>query len=1155
MPSIKKASLFIAALCALIPATASAVEAPHYTSSSVLSSGRWVKIRVNETGIQQITREQLSEWGFNDPSAVTVYGFGGVGEVSELLDASVPDDLPQQPVVYRDDRLLFYGEANCRPSLVYYATKPASVSACPDVERNNVADAGYYFITDSQPVKEFARIPYKPIVSSPFINYHWDVSYVEEEVTTPVRQGQLYFGRDFSQDGEPQKYSFPITDLYFDSSTTTYSRVIFHDIIAATGKGSPSFILKHPNRGETVERIISLDSSNGYIQFSTNATFSDSYLSCQMPRSTTSFDVEISISPKSDPTYAAVDRLAFAYQRYNNLGDMPSMLLLDNQLDNGRIIEVSDVDPGVVVWNVDKPYDVRPYEAIYNYAKRTVIFTNDKAYKINSAIDTPCRIMAFNPDKEHIAVEYAGEINNQDLHAYDVPDMVILSADAFVDQAERLAQIHRDLLGHDVTVLRQEEIFNEFSSGTPSLWGIRKAMKMFYDRDPDKMKHLLLFGGGFYDNRGLTDTGASFKERGALLLNYGTPVHKTMTSLTTGYSCDAYFGMLDDMPPAGEFVTGARQCINVGRLPVTDNSQAAKAVDKIYEYLTYNPSSDIYQHVLILTDHGGVNQHLNSGEVTGKSFLANNPGVTITKAYSALYPLTRGRANTAREVIKQALKKGVMYVNYTGHGKPDYIGSSNLYNLSDVHETNYDYYPFAMLATCDAYRFDCLEQSIVQDMVLQSNGGTIATVGACRSTYQPKNESLSEAMADIFAKSSKGTTTGDIQRIARNLMLDRNDTELMINTSCYNLCGDPAVPLYLSDHKITIESVNGEAYTEEEGAHTIAPVNENVITGYVNDPSNPGTPWASFNGNVMLTLYEAAVKREIYRHDPKDTLLTIHCDDDVILEANAKVVDGRFSVRFIPPMPMRSATCNRATITAVLPDNSEVATTYTTSLVCDPEAIAGTTPDTEAPVITSMYINTPQFVNGDISGQDFTLYATVDEPGSGIYTPTGTIGTGCRIVIDGNLNYPVVGTALHNNSDGTYDIEYPFTSLTDGHHSLTLFVSDNSGNSTSRTIEFIINNNSANPVLTVAEEPARIQATLQLQHSFTDEPSGRLIIEDEQGNTVYTRADVTFPFEWDLTDGEGNLVADGVYRAYAICKGGNLYGYTAKIDIIVVQQP
>lgn len=1157
MPYKKKTRLYISMLCALAGAmSASATDAGHYTSSSVLSSGRWVKIRVNESGIQQITNEQLREWGFDNPSAVTVYGFGGVAGVSELLDESVPDDLPQQPVVYRDDRLLFYGEANWRPNLVYFSAKSASVAVCPDVERNNVADAGYYFITDSQPVKKPEIIPYRPFVSSPFVRCHWSIATEEEELTIPVRQGQLYFGRDISQDSDTVRYSFPLDDLYFESSSITYSKVVFHDILVGSGKNL-QYTLTYPHRGDIINKTINLDNSNSHVQFSTNAAVSDSYLSLSMPRTAASFDVKLVKSPYSTFTYAAVDRVAFAYQRCNNLGDRPSILMCDSSLANGRIIEVADANPEVLVWNVDKAYNVRQYETSYNYAKRTAIFTNSGAYSISKNTDPAHRAIAFDPIRDHLPVEYAGEIGNQNIHSYDVPDMVILSADAFTAQAERLAQIHRDLLHQDVIVLRQEEIFNEFSSGTPSLWGIRKAMKMFYDRNPAKMKHLLLFGGAFFDNRGLTTTGAEFKERGVTLLNYGTPYHKSMSSLTTAYSCDAYFGMLGDTPPASEFINSI-QHINVGRIPVTDELQASKAVDKVYQYLTYTPTTDIYQRVLLLTDHGDQNSHLLSGDsITAKSFLDNNPGVTLVKGYSSLYPLKNGLAVPAKNVIKQALKKGVMYVNYTGHGKPDFIGRANLYSLSDVHNTQYKYFPFAMLATCQAYTFDRLEQSLAQEMVLQNDGGMIGVVAACREVYQPKNEVLSETMADIFAKSSKGTTTGDILRLSRNKLLTdmtAGDNDLMINTSCYNLCGDPAIPLFVSDHEITIEDVNGEQYSAEEAHHGIVPLAVNTITGYVNDPSSPGTPWTSFDGNVILSIYETPVVRSTVTLGDNTKKRDVYCDEDLLVETMAKVEGGRFTVSFTPPMPLRTGGFNRATITAVLPDNSEVATTYTTALTCDVNAVPESPADTLAPEITSLYIDTPDFTNGDMASQDFTVYATVTETGSGIYSPTGAVGSTCRITIDNTMNYPVTGTAMTNYSDGTVEISYPFTSLADGRHSLTLHISDNAGNSASRTIDFVINNTSANARLTVEEEPARIQATIGLSHSFTDTPTGRLIIEDEEGNTVFTRNDVSFPFEWDLTDRDGNLVADGVYRAYAICKGGNLYGHTPKTDIIVVQQ-
>ena len=47
-----------------------------YADQSILSSGKWVKIRVSESGVCRMSFEQLSEAGLN-PSQVRVFGYGG----------------------------------------------------------------------------------------------------------------------------------------------------------------------------------------------------------------------------------------------------------------------------------------------------------------------------------------------------------------------------------------------------------------------------------------------------------------------------------------------------------------------------------------------------------------------------------------------------------------------------------------------------------------------------------------------------------------------------------------------------------------------------------------------------------------------------------------------------------------------------------------------------------------------------------------------------------------------------------------------------------------------------------------------------------------------------------------------------------------------
>ena len=58
-----------------------------YSSSSVLSTGKWVKIKVRESGMQFVSNSQLEAMGFTDPSKVNVYGYGG-RMISETLDDS-----------------------------------------------------------------------------------------------------------------------------------------------------------------------------------------------------------------------------------------------------------------------------------------------------------------------------------------------------------------------------------------------------------------------------------------------------------------------------------------------------------------------------------------------------------------------------------------------------------------------------------------------------------------------------------------------------------------------------------------------------------------------------------------------------------------------------------------------------------------------------------------------------------------------------------------------------------------------------------------------------------------------------------------------------------------------------------------------------------
>ena len=75
---------------------AQALNPDYYSSSSLLSSGKWARVITEGNGMRLISTATLRKLGFEDPSRVRVYGFGG-RMLPEILSESIPDDLPPVP--------------------------------------------------------------------------------------------------------------------------------------------------------------------------------------------------------------------------------------------------------------------------------------------------------------------------------------------------------------------------------------------------------------------------------------------------------------------------------------------------------------------------------------------------------------------------------------------------------------------------------------------------------------------------------------------------------------------------------------------------------------------------------------------------------------------------------------------------------------------------------------------------------------------------------------------------------------------------------------------------------------------------------------------------------------------------------------------------
>ena len=123
------------------------ITAHTYTSQSVLSSGKWVKIRVSETGIHCLTYDELRNAGLN-PDNVRVYGYGGA-MLSQNFRLAKIDDLPSVAFYMHmgDD-----GVFNSGDYILFYAQGVDSWEYTNNHfvhTRNPYSRYGYYFLTDN----------------------------------------------------------------------------------------------------------------------------------------------------------------------------------------------------------------------------------------------------------------------------------------------------------------------------------------------------------------------------------------------------------------------------------------------------------------------------------------------------------------------------------------------------------------------------------------------------------------------------------------------------------------------------------------------------------------------------------------------------------------------------------------------------------------------------------------------------------------------------------------------------------------------------------------------------------------------------------------------------------------------------------------------
>jgi len=561
------------ALCIGLLACATAIaafgfNASNYASTSKLASGKWVKISVAESGVYQLTSDELKAMGFSSPEKVRVYGRGG-NVLSEVLDGKAPDDLTMVPVAKYGDKICFYGRGPLTAEIADPRTK------VPHYTRkiNPYATRGCYFLTEEAGTGDtIETAPTSLTMGTMPRATSLDYCLHEQELTSPGSSGKTLLGEDIAS--AETSFGFKLPGLVGGTPVLTYTSV-------GAKVSALANIYTYIDMGGYTDTVAYSSTTNKiYASTSTTVYYNSATTLGQVtPRGhSETGKVRLGISTTGQVTNANLDYVMLTYYHSNAIprGQSQVRMGFANLTDTDRI-ELQDVAGGnLVVWNIDDPAAPKRCDyTTYVIADSTAAAGTTIVHGFTPGQDLrSSQYIAFNPQDTLMCISGWEAVDNQNIHGEATPHMVIVTCKPFMQQAQRIANMHAKVDGWRVLVVDQEKVFNEFSSGTPDAMAIRLMNKMFYDRDKSTFRYLLLLGCGTYDNRSLVSKKAN------TVLTYESD---NSSDESYSYVCDDFYGMLDDNSGSNMSTSALR--LGVGRIPSATVDEATSDVDKLLNYV------------------------------------------------------------------------------------------------------------------------------------------------------------------------------------------------------------------------------------------------------------------------------------------------------------------------------------------------------------------------------------------------------------------------------------------------------------------------------------------------------------------------------------------------------------------------------------------
>lgn len=1067
------------------------------SQNSVLSEGRWFKIGVTQTGIYRVDAAFLKQLGVNpaeiNPRNLRLFGNGGAMLPQSNAAPRVAD--------LTENAVLVKGEADGRfddtDALWFFGQSPHEIRYNATEKRlehqlNVYSDTTFYFLQIG--TRAGLRIQSQQSGNSgAILTVFDDYVFRETENYNRVQSGREWWGEYFGTQTR-QDFNADLNGLLPDSpikltvATVAAAQVVTKFSISANGQSLGEQTMgtvtdyRYDSKGQRTQKTY------------------DSKLSNASNRVTMTFSFDKAGQANAD---AYLDFLGLQVQRSLRLYEQTTVFQNLSSITQDSVrYTIGLANAQMQLWEITNP--LRPAAQTYRLNGTEATFgSSGKQLK---------RFVLFSESQLKTPISYQ-PVTNQNLRALSTPNLLIVTAPVWQKQAQKLADFRRQNDGLEVAVVTTAQIYDEFGSGQSDPTAIRDLARYLNERQPGKLKYLLLFGDASYDYKN------NLKALSPLEMTYFVPTYESRESghPVLSFSSDDYFGFLkkEDGEWIEDYSGNHTLDIGVGRLPVKTIAEAEVVVNKLTRYNTKRSRGNWRQKIAFIADDGDGNLHQQDSDNLSKIVAKTTPAYDLRKVFVDAFPQigTPVRAPEVSQAIDKNVNEGVLIMNYTGHGGSSIWADEQIVTLQNLFNwRNLDNMPLIITATCEFGRYDNpAEVSGAEIAVLSPRGGAIAMLTTARPVYASTNFLLNEA----FYRAAFQPQNGQMPRLGDLMRATKNNSFSGVFNRNFALLGDPSLRLNYPDYQVNVTASD----TLKAGR----------LVRFSGEIRQADKLVPDFNGTAIITVYDK--ENQLTTLGSEGPKMTYGQYASKLFDGRVSVKQGKFTVQFVVPKNIDPKLgTGLVQVYAIRADSlADAAGGNNRILVGGTEQLAN---DSKPPAL-QLYLNDETFVDGSQVDDSPVLIAKLnDENGlSLLQNMTLTLNDTFSVAV----NEYFVAT-IDDFRSGI--LKYPFHKLPSGAYSLKLKVGDTYNNFAEGTLKFRVGEQ-VSLVRNVIAYPNPFVERLNLQLELINEGedveietkifdmTGQLV--RVAGQTIYNSDKIIDVFSWDGTNHLNLLVPPGTY--------------------------